>query len=105
MKAMTYKEDFESERKDREMAHNRIADVEIRYRHQLESMGEQLQKVTEEAKRHRESAGKSEDLLQQQRQQVTALLHQKEEEIHIIQVQCVYASILEVILRCCYRRR
>ena len=104
MKAMTYKEDFESERKDREMAHNRIADVETRYRHQLGSMGEQLQKVTEEAKRHRESAGKSEDLLQQQRQQVTALLHQKEEEIHIIQVH-MYASILEVILRCCYRRR
>ena len=78
---MTYKEDFESERKDRESVHTRIADMETRYRHQLDALGEELQKVTDEAKRHRETVARKDNQLQQQRQQMTAQLHQKEGEL------------------------
>ena len=78
---MTYKEDFESERKDRESVHTRIADMETRYRHQLEALGEELQKVTDEAKRQRETVARKDNQLQQQRQQMTAQLHQKEGEL------------------------
>jgi chromosome segregation ATPase len=79
--AMTYKEDFESERKDREAVHTKIADMETRYRHQLEAMGEQLRRVTEEAERHRETVATKEDELHQQSQLMTAELHQKEAEL------------------------
>ena len=79
--AMTYKEDFESERKDREAVHTRIAEMETRYRHQLEAMGEELRRVTDEAKRHRETVATKEDELHTQSQLMTAQLHQKEAEL------------------------
>ena len=55
--------------------------METRYCHQLEAMGEQLQKVTDEAKRQRETLAKTEDILHQQRQQMTAQLQEKEAEL------------------------
>ena len=78
---MTYREDFESERKDREAVHTKIADMETQYRHQLEAMGKQLQRVTDDANRQKESVADRDHLLQQQRQQLTAELHQKEGEL------------------------
>jgi predicted RNase H-like nuclease (RuvC/YqgF family) len=85
--AVTYKEDFESERKDREAVHTRIADMETRYRHQLEAMGEQLHVKTDEAQRHKEALGSTQELLQRQQQQMTAQLQQKEDELHTVYAQ------------------
>ena len=41
--ALTYKEDFESERKDREAVHTRIADMQNRFTCQLKALGDELQ--------------------------------------------------------------
>ena len=87
VQAVTYKEDFESERKDREAVHTRIADMETRYRHQLEAMGEQLHVKTDEAQRHKEALGSTQELLQRQQQQMTAQLQQKEDELHTVYAQ------------------
>ena len=81
---MTYKEDFESERKDREAVHAKIAEMENRYRHQLEALGGQLQNTTDELKRHKDTLANTEELLQRQRQQMTAQLQQKENELHAV---------------------
>ena len=92
---MTYKEDFESERKDREAVHTRIANMETQYRHQLEAMGEELRRAKEEARRQGESVGNVEEMLQQQRQQrqqMGALLQQKEEENKKLEVH-VYTVV------------
>ena len=97
--AMTYREDFESERKDREAVHTKIAEMENRYRHQLEAMGEQLRRVTDEAKRHRETVAMKEDELHTQSQLMTAQLHQKEAELASAgqQIQTLEVSIYVVI--------
>ena len=42
LQAQTYLADFEEERKDREAAHSKIADMENRYGHQLEAMKNDL---------------------------------------------------------------
>ena len=81
--AVTYKEDFESERKDREAVHTRIADMEDRYRHQLEAMGEEMQKKADELQRHKDTLANTEQLLRQQQQQMSAQLLQKEGELHV----------------------
>ena len=78
---MTYKEDFETERKDREAVHTRIANMETQYRHQLESIGEELQRKTEEVKTHREALANTEELLQDKQQQMNQILQDKEEEL------------------------
>ena len=80
---MTYKEDFESERKDRESIHARIADMETRYRHQAESLAEQLQKKADELQRHKDTLANTEELLQKQQQQMLAQIRQKEDELQI----------------------
>lgn len=78
---MTYKEDFESERRDREAVHTKIAEMESRYRHQLEAIGDQLKKVTEEKEGHRQTVTKTEALLHQQRQQMMGQLQEREVEM------------------------
>ena len=97
--AMTYKEDFESERKDREAVHTKIAEMETRYRHQLEAIGEELRRVTDEARRHRETVATKEDELHTQSQLMTAQLHQKEAELASAgqQIQTLEVSIYVVI--------
>jgi len=40
--AQTFQEDFEQERKDREKAHGKVAEIEEHYQHQLQSMVTQL---------------------------------------------------------------
>ena len=55
--------------------------METRYRHQLESIGEELRRKTEEAKTHREALANTEDLLQLNQQQVARQLQEKEEEL------------------------
>ena len=77
----TFKKEIETERKDREAVKTKIADMETRYRHQLEALGEELQKVTDEAKRQRETVAKKDDQLQQQKKQMASQLQNKEESL------------------------
>ncbi len=48
LQATAYKDDFDAERKDRESAHSKIAEIEDRYRRQLETMAGELQKKIKE---------------------------------------------------------
>ena len=50
--------------------------------HQLEAMGEEMQKKTDELQRHKDTLAFTEHLLQHQQQQMSAQLLQKEEELH-----------------------
>ena len=67
-----------SERKDRETAHTTIGDTETQNFHQ----------------RRREAISSKEDLLHQQRQQLTAQLHQKEEELALAHQQIQKLEVL-----------
>ena len=81
---MTYKEDFESERKDREAVHNKIADIEKQYRHQLEALSQQLQQTTASLNQHKSAMANTEDLLHRQKHQMEQQIHQKEEKMSAI---------------------
>ena len=70
-----------SERKDQETAHTTIVDTETQYFHQ----------------RRREAVSGKEGLLHQQKQQLTAQLHQKEEELALAHQQI---QKLEVLMNC-----
>ncbi len=48
MQAQGYQTDFEAERKDREVAHSKIADVEIRSKHELDTMAKEMQNKSRE---------------------------------------------------------
>ena len=76
---MTYKEDFETERKDRESAHSKMAETETRYTHQLETLAAQLQATAAELQRYKETLANTEDLLQRQQSSMMSQLQQKEE--------------------------
>ena len=78
---MTYKEDFETERKDRESAHSKMAETETRYTHQLETLATQLQATAAELQRHKETLANTEELLQRQQSSMMSQLQQKEEEL------------------------
>ena len=62
--AMTYKEDFETERKDRESAHSKMAETETRYTHQLETLAAQLQATAAELQRYKKTLANTEEELQ-----------------------------------------
>ena len=61
--------------------------MEDQYRHQLQSLAEQLQRKTDEAQRHKDTLANTQQLLQKQQEQMTAQLLQKEEELNTMYVR------------------
>ena len=62
-----YQEDFNEERKDREKAHSKMADMEMQYKHQLSKLGEELMVSRQHCERLKEEASKLQASLGRQR--------------------------------------
>ena len=75
--AATFLEDFQQERRDRESAHTKVAEMETRYTHQLQTMGEELHRTHTEF----DDLSNAEAVMQRRTQQARQQLADKEREV------------------------
>ena len=78
---MTFQEDFQQERRDRESAHTKVAEMETRYTHQLQTMGEELHRTHTELDAHKQNLSNTEAVMQKRTQQARQQLADKEREV------------------------
>ena len=74
---MTFQEDFQQERRDRESAHTKVAEMETRYTHQLQTMGEAFYCTATELKAQKQNLANTEAMMMKVRQKLV----DKEQEI------------------------
>ena len=74
LQAELYMEDFESEQRDREVAHGKIADHEKKYAQDVGELKAQLAQTKEDLRQHKERLGDVEQLYQRKEMEMRSVL-------------------------------
>ena len=74
MQAAIYKEDFDSERRDREAAHGKMADHQKQYVHDIGELTAKLAQMEEDLHRHKERLAEVEQVNQRREREMRNIL-------------------------------
>ena len=82
--AKIFQKDFQQERKDHESTLKKVAEMETRYTHQLQTMSDELYRKTTELKAHQQSLANTEAVMQKRVQQLRQQMAEKERELGMV---------------------